>query len=313
MPAIKRIQYDKYGGPELMHLEDFMPPKPGKGQVLVRVLAAAANPMDWKVRNGDTKMMTGRRFPRGMGHDFSGIIEEVGEGVTRWHPGDAVLGGMSLKASGAFAEMVLADQDNITAKPEQLSYEQAATLPTVGVTAVQSLIESGELRAGQSVFINGCLGGVGRTAAQIAIMRGASVGGSCRDRSSSAARELGIAPVVGFDFEPRTLNGQFDLVFDTAGTMPLKSARTMLKSGGRFLDINMTPGKMMRSLIARDYKGVIAKYTPESLETVAQAAAQGQLDLPVARAVPLTDAIGALTELERHRTPRGGKLVITTQ
>ncbi len=312
MPDIKRIQYHKYGGPELMQLEDFKAPKPGKGEVLVRVRAASANPMDWKVRNGDTKMMTGRHFPRGMGHDFSGIVEEVGEGVTRWHPGDAVLGGMSLKASGAFAEVVLADQDSIAAKPDQLSYEQAATLPTVGVTAVQSLIDNGELQAGQSVFINGCLGGVGRAAAQIAVMHGASVGGSCRDRSSNAARDLGIAPVVGFDFEPRTLKDQFDLVFDTAGTMPLKSARTMLKPGGRFLDINMTPRKMVRSLLARDYKGVIAKYTPGSLEKVAQAAAEGQLDLPVARAVPLSDAIGALTELERDRTPKGGKLVITT-
>ena len=313
MPEMKRIQYHKYGGPELMRLEDVEPPRPAKGEVLVRVLAASANPMDWKVRNGDTKMMTGRRFPRGMGHDFAGIVEAVGEGVTHWHVGDAVLGAMSLKASGAFAEMVLADQDHITAKPDDLSYERAATLPTVGVTALQSLIDSGRLRAGQSVFINGCLGGVGRSAAQIALMHGASVGGSCRDSASSEAGELGIAPVVGFDFEPRTLTGRFDLIFDTAGTMPLKNARTMLKPGGRILDINMTPRKMMRSLFARDYKGVIAKYTPDSLETVARAAAQGQLDLPVARAVPLTSAIDALTELERRHTPRGGKLVITVQ
>ena len=312
MPTVQRIQYDKYGGPELMRLEEFDLPSPGKGEVLVRVRAAAANPMDWKVRNGDTRLMTGRRFPRGLGHDFAGIVEGVGEGVTRFHVGDAVLGAMSMKASGAFAEMVLADENNITAKPAELSYEQAATLPTVGVTALQSVIDSGQLGAGQSVFINGCLGGVGRAAAQIALMHGAAVAGSCRDSASADAKALGITPVVGFDFDPQVLGGQFDLIFDTAGTMPIKAARKMLKPGGHIIDINMTPAKMARSFVARDYKGVIAKYTPDSLEIVARAAAQGQLELPVARAVPLTQAIDALTELERKRTPKGGKLVITT-
>ncbi len=313
MPTMRRIQYDRYGGPELMRLEKFELSSPGTGQVLVRVLAAAANPMDWKVRNGDTKLMTGRRFPRGLGHDFAGLVEGVGAGVTRFRVGDAVLGAMSMKASGAFAEMVLADENHITAKPAELSYEQAAALPTPGVTALQSVIDNGELQAGQSVFINGCLGGVGRSAAQIALMHGASVGGSCRASAKGEAKALGIAPVVGFDFDPQVLKGQFDLIFDTAGTMSLKDARKMLNPGGRVIDINMTPAKMARSLVARDYKGVIAKYTPSALETVARAAAQGKLDLPVARAVPLTQAIDALTELERERTPKGGKLVITTQ
>lgn len=313
MPTVQRIQYDRYGGPELMRLAQVELPSPGQGEVLVRVRAASANPMDWKVRNGDTKLMTGRRFPRGMGHDFAGIIEAVGEGVSRFHVGDAVLGAMSMKASGAFAEMVLAEENNITAKPAGLSYEQAAALPTVGVTALQSLIDKGELQAGQSVFINGCLGGVGRAAVQIALMHGASVAGSCRDSASPEAKALGIAPIVNFDFDPQVLNGRFDVIFDTAGTMAIKAARKMLKPGGRIIDINMTPAKMARSLVARDYKGVIAKYTPDALETIAGTAAQGNLELPVTRTVSLTQAIDALTELERHRTPKGGKLVITTQ
>jgi NADPH:quinone reductase-like Zn-dependent oxidoreductase len=79
---MKKIEYDKYGGPELMHLDEVEPPVPGKGQVLVRVLAAAANPMDWKFRNGDSRLMTGRHFPRGVGNDFAGTVVAVGEGVT---------------------------------------------------------------------------------------------------------------------------------------------------------------------------------------------------------------------------------------
>ena len=310
---MQRIQYDTYGGPEVMHLEDFKPPSPGKGEVLVRVRAASGNPMDWKVRNGTLKFMTGRRFPRGMGHDFAGIVEGVGHGVTRFRIGDAVLGATSMKASGAFAEMVVADENHLVSKPAEISYEQAAALPTAGVTAWQCIMEKGKLRAGEHVFINGCLGGVGRFAAQIALRHGASVGGSCRDTATEDAEALGLDPVVGFNFDPAAIQGQFDLVFDTAGTMSIKDERKLLKPGGRIVDINLAPAKLPSILFARDFRQVFAKYSPTSLSAVASAVAHGEVELPVARVVPLSDAIDALTELEQAGTPKGGKLVITTQ
>jgi NADPH:quinone reductase-like Zn-dependent oxidoreductase len=313
---MQKIEYGKYGGPELMSLGETEPPVPGKGQVLVQVRAAAANPMDWKMRNGDARLMTGRHFPRGVGHDFAGTVA-VGAGVTRFKPGDDVLGAMSLRASGAFAEMVAADEKQIVKKPAGLPYEEAATLPTVGVAALQALIGKGKLRAGQSVFINGCLGGVGRAATQIAQMHGASVGGSCRATAREDAEALGIAPVVGFGFDPVTLKGRFDLVLDTAGTMPVKAARTLLKPGGHVIDINVNPSnmaaKVTRSMFSRPYMILVAQYKTKDLEEVAQAAGQGKLAIPVARTVPLTKAIGALTELERTHTPKGGKLVIVPQ
>ena len=139
MATVKRIQFHQYGGPEVMRLEDFEPARPGKGQVLVRVRAAAANPMDWKIRSGDMKLMTGRNFPRGLGHDFAGIIEAAGQGVTRLRIGDAVLGAASIKTAGAFAELVLAEENAVVKKPADLSYEQAATLPIVGLAALQAL------------------------------------------------------------------------------------------------------------------------------------------------------------------------------
>jgi hypothetical protein len=109
MPTMKRIQYHRYGGPEVMRLEDFEPRELGAEDVLVRVRAAAANPMDFGIRNG-AKMMTGRSFPRGMGYDFAGIVEAVGDDVTRLRVGDEVLGGASIKWSGAFADVVVAEQ-----------------------------------------------------------------------------------------------------------------------------------------------------------------------------------------------------------
>ena len=313
MATVKRIQFHQYGGPEVMRLEDFEPARPGKGQVLVRVRAAAANPMDWKIRNGDMKLMTGRNFPRGLGHDFAGIVAAVGQGATRLRIGDAVLGAASIKTAGAFAEMVVADEKAVVKKPADLSYEQAAALPIVGLAALQALTDKGKLQPGQAVFIHGCLGGVGRAAAQLATLRGASVAGSCRSTATHDANDLGIAPIVEFDFEPTPLRGRFDIVFDTAGTLPLKTARTLLRPGGHIIDINPTPAKLARGALPGPYQVLMAKANPADLEELARAAGRGKLQLPIGRSVPLTEAIEALTALETNHTPKSGKLIITTE
>jgi NADPH:quinone reductase-like Zn-dependent oxidoreductase len=316
MPQFKRIQYHRYGGPELLRLESVDVPTPGKGEVLVRVRVAAANPIDWRVRSGDAKLMTGRRFPRGLGMDFAGIVEAVGAGVSRLGVGDEVLGAGTLRTSGAFGELAIAPEKQVVKKPAELSFEQAAAVPTVGVAALQCLVDKGKLKAGHSVFITGCLGGVGRTAVQVALSHGASVTGSCRDTAFQDAKTLGVTTVVGFDFDAGNLAGRFDLVFDTAGTLPIKVARTLLKPGGRILDINVSSsknmaGKLARSVFSRDYQLVISKYTVKDLEQLAQAAALGKLDFRVARTVPLEGAVAALTELEVNHVPKDGKLLIT--
>jgi NADPH:quinone reductase-like Zn-dependent oxidoreductase len=309
---MRRIQYDRYGGPELLRLEEYTPEAPGKGEVLVRVLAAAANPMDWVIRKGDTRIITGRSFPRGLGHDFAGTVEAVGPGVTRFGAGDAVLGAMRMKAAGAFADNVVADENLIVQKPEALTFEEASALPTVGVTALQGLVDKGKLQSGQSVFVHGCLGGVGRMAVQVARTRGATVAGSCRPTVRQEAAALGVAPIVDFDFDPTDLEGMFDIVFDTAGTLPLRAARKLLKSGGRIIDINPSPAKMIRGALPGSFKVLVSRYTTKDLEEVAQAAGRGKLTMPVARTVSLEHAIEALKELESRHTPKGGKLVITT-
>jgi NADPH:quinone reductase-like Zn-dependent oxidoreductase len=308
----KRIQYHQYGGPEVMRLEDFDPGRPGPGQVLVRVRAASTNPMDAEIRRGSLKMMTGRNFPRGLGHDFAGVVEAVGEGVTRFRVGDEVLGGADPKASGAFAELVVADQEAVVDKPAALSFEAAATLPVAAVTAYQALLKKGRLKPGESVFVTGCLGAVGRTAVQIARAHGVSVSGSCRSTAMAEARQLGVAPIVDFDFDPAKLAGRFDLVLIAGGALSAKAARTMLKRGGRIVDIKPTPAKFVRSALPGPFQVMIAKVDREDLAEVARAAGAGTIQLAVNRTVPLAEAIPALTELEQRRTPSGGKLIITT-
>jgi NADPH:quinone reductase-like Zn-dependent oxidoreductase len=310
---VKRIQYHRYGGPEVLRWEEFEPGAPGRGQVLVRVRAAAANPMDWKIRDGELRPVTGRRFPRGVGQDFAGVVEAVGPGVTRLHAGDAVLGSASIRDPGAFAELVLADEDAVTLKPAGLTFEQAATLPTVGVTALQALSRAGGLHPGQAVFVHGCLGGVGRVAVQLAKRRGASVAGSCRATSTSLAVELGVAPTVDFDVDPAPFEGQFDVVLDTAGTLPISTARTLIKHGGRIIDIVPTPRKFLRSVLPGPYAVFVGRADVSDLEEVAEAAARGDLQLPVGRTVPLGLGIAALVELETSHTPGAGKLVLVAE
>jgi NADPH:quinone reductase-like Zn-dependent oxidoreductase len=309
---MKRLQYNQYGGPDVMRFEDFEPARPGRKEVLVRVQAAAANPYDWKVRNGEMKFMTGSKFPRGLGYDFAGVIEAVGPGVTRLSVGDEVLGATPIKASGAFAEMVIATEKWIVEKPAELSFEEAAAIPTIGSAALQALVNKGKLQAGQAVFVHGCLGGVGRAAVQIASARGAAkVAGSCRVSAMPDAYGLGVAPVVNFDSVPTALTGQFDIVFDTVGTLAPTAARMLLKSGGHIVDIVPTATKFIKSALPGPFNILITQQNAKDLVELARMCAEGTLRLPIALTVPLRDAIAALTDLERNNNPRGGKLIIT--
>lgn len=313
MPTMKRVQYHQYGGPELMRLEAVEVPAPGKGQVLVRVVAASVNLVDWRIRDGGLRLYTGRRFPRGMGGDFAGVVEQAGPGVTRFKAGDSVFGGLLPRSAGAFAEWAVANEKYVAKKPAELSDQKAACIPTAGVTAWQAVTDKGRLRAGQSVFITGCLGGVGRMAAEIAMMRGASVAGSCRGTAREDALALGIDPVFGFDFDPVPLGGKFDLVLDAANSLSAGVARSLLKPGGRFVDIHPSPVKFARSAFSGHYSVLFGRYKIKDFEELVRAATDSRITLPIARTVPLTQAVAALTELEEKRTPKGGKLVITMQ
>ena len=186
---MKRIQYHKYGGPETMQLEDFELQSPGPGGVAVKVKFTAINPIDWKVRRGELKMVTGKSFPRAMGSDFSGIVTAVGAGVTRCKPGDAVFGMARLKEGGALGEAVMTSETFIAKKPDSLTFEQAACLATPGVTAWNGLVDKANLQGKKRVFVNGCMGAVGEATVQLARMlaqafQGAAVRKICAEPAS---------------------------------------------------------------------------------------------------------------------------------
>jgi len=281
--------------------------------VLIRMRAAAANPMDVGIRSGKLKMVTGRSFPRGHGYDFSGVVEAVGPGVTRMDVGDEVFGSAVFKLAGAFAELVVTEERNLMHKPTGLPFEEAATLLTPVMTAYQAVVSKGNLQTGQSLFVHAALGAVGRSAVQIAKARGAEVSGSVRPGSQDQADALGVKNVVPFDFDPLPLRGQFDLVLDSAGKLPLGTARRLLAPGGRVLDIHPTPAKFLRSRMSRDYVVVVAQPDADDMEAIRRYAESGVIRQPIGRIVPLSRAIEALTEQERNPGPKGGRLVITSE
>ncbi len=311
---MKRVQYLHYGAPEELRLDEVKPPEMGQGQIRVRVRAAAANPMDWKIRRGEMKALSGFRFPRGLGHDFAGVVEAVGPGVERLKVGDEVFGVTSIRQAGAFAEYVVADEKNVGLKPPSISFEQAAALTLVSLTAWNALVAKARLRAGQSVFIAGCLGGVGRSAVQIARMRGANVAGSCSASGREEALALGVGEAVDYRaFDIASYQHRFDVVFDTASALSLSQCGAMLKRRGMSLHIVPTPAKLIGCLLPSRHHLVFGNPTPQSLAGVAEAAEQGKLVPAIGRIVPLSEAIPAVVELERTGSPTGKLVIVPAQ
>ncbi len=308
---MKRIQYDKYGGPELMRLEAFELAAPGKSEVTVKVKFAAINPIDWKVRNGYLNMVTGKVFPRAMGSDFSGTVISVGSDVTRFKPGDAVFGLARIKESGALGHAVVTNETFMAKKPDNVSFEDAACLGTPGVTAWNGLVDKAKLAVGQRVFVNGCTGAVGEATVQIARMLGATVSGSCSAGAMERARSLGVQTV--FDYRTTDLSKigeRFDVVYDTAATMITAVGLSLLSKDGVFLDINPTPGKFIRSIFNRRLKPIVCTPRSDILNGLASAAKDGKLRLPVAETVPLSEAIRLVSALEAGRKLGGKGLVV---
>lgn len=307
---MKRIQYHRYGGPETMRLEDFELEDPTEGLVAVKVRFAAINPIDWKLRNGQMKIVTGNAFPRAMGMDFSGTVLSVGSGVTRLAPGDPVFGMARLKQCGAFGEAVITKQSFLVRKPDAVSFEHAACLATPGVMAWMGLVEKARLQAGNQVFVNGCAGAVGEAAVQVARMLGATVSGACGANDMERMRDLGVEHVYDYrKTDLARLDARFDVVYDTAATMSPSVGRLLLKKHGVFLDLDPAPSKFVRALLSRRFKIVICSANADNLGRVALAASHGQLQLPIGAIVPLPEAARLISDVESGKKI-GGKGVI---
>jgi NADPH:quinone reductase-like Zn-dependent oxidoreductase len=240
---MKAIVYRNYGSPDVLHCEDVEKPSPGDDEVLIRIRAAAANPMDYHLMTGAYIMrpVTGLRKPKPTcpGADLAGEVEAVGRNVTRFKPGDPVFGA----ARRAFAEYVCAAENRLALKPANLTFEQAAAIPVAGVTALQGLRDKGRIQPGQKVLINGAAGGVGTFAVQIAKSFGADVTGVCSTRNVGLVRSIGADRVIDYTRDDFTRSAErYDLMFDCVGNRPLSACRRVMTRRGTFVAVGVRPG-----------------------------------------------------------------------
>ena len=243
---MKAIVQTRYGSPEVLELHDVETPRVGDTEVLVRVRAASVHPDVWRVVTGHPfvlRLMGAGFFkPKNPipGTDVAGIVESVGKRVTRFRPGDAVFGETISKMQwingGAFAEYVSVDQDLLAIKPANVTFEQAASVPTSGFIALQNLRDRSRLQPGRTVLINGAGGGVGALALQIAKARGAHVTAVDATSKLELLRALGADEVIDYTREDFTRRGvRYDLIFDVPGNHPFSACRRVLKPDGRYI------------------------------------------------------------------------------
>ena len=225
--------YSSYGPPDVVQITDVAKPVPNDDELLIKVHAASVNPYDWHFMRGEPyffRLRLGLRKPKiqFFGADVAGRVETVGRNVTQFKPGDAVFG----MATGAFAEFVCAAPSKLAAKPDAMTFEQAAAAPIAGLTALQGLRDKGQIQPGQKVLINGASGGVGTFAVQIAKSLGAEVTGVCSTGNVDLVRSLGADHVVDYTREDFTAGGRrYDVLIDVAGSRSFSDCRRVLAPG----------------------------------------------------------------------------------
>ncbi len=320
---MKAIVYHHYGAPDVLRLEEIARPAPGEGEVLVRVRAAAANPLDCHLMKGAYVMrpMTGLRAPKAgrPGADLAGEVEAVGRNVTRFRPGDPVFGA----ARGAFAEYVCAREDCLALKPANLTFEQAAALPVAGVTALQGLRDKAPVRPGQKVLIHGAAGGVGTFAVQIAKAFGAEVTGVCRTANVDLVRSLGADHVVDYTRDDFTRRAPpYDLLFDCVGDRSFSDCRRALLPKGTYVAVGVRPGgkwigplpRLLTTLLSSPFVSqrvvfFVARVNAEDLTALKTLIETKKVTPVIGRRFTLAEAAEAIRYLEAGRP--GGKVVIT--
>jgi alcohol dehydrogenase len=311
MKATNAARIHNYGGPGAVQVETASLADPKSGELLIRVHAAGVNPVDWKIRAGYLAQMVPLQFPITLGGDFSGVVDTVGDGVTDLKTGDDVYGqsGVYYGGSGSFAGYSIARMGAVAKKPVQLSHTEAAALPLVGVSALQTLSEHGRLTAGQKVLIHGGAGGIGSVAIQLAKHFGADVATTVRGDQVEYTKNLGADTVIDFKkqkFED-VLSG-FDFVLDTVGGDTYVRSFKVLKKSGRLVSTLEQPREGLMKQFGVEAFVQFTQVTTDRLRELSALVDQGALKIHVDTTFPLDKAASALVHQEKERPT--GKLVI---
>ena len=306
---MKAVRIHEYGTPDVLVYEDAPRPKPGTGEVLVRVHAAALNPVDWKIRAGYVKNWLHYTLPMIPGWDFSGVIDSVGPDAGQWKPGDQVYGRPDISRDGTYAEYLVVRASEIAAKPRSIDHIHSAALPLAGLTAWQALFDTAALTAGQSVLVHAAAGGVGSLAVQLAKWAGAHVAGTASGRNQFLLRDLGVDQPIDYQttrFED--VVHDVDVVLDSmAGETRSRSWKVLKKGGILVTLLGQGPLEEAASYGVRGV-GIMAKPDPKELDEIAALVDLRKLKPVIEAVFPLQEAAKAhqLGETNRAR----GKIVL---
>jgi len=321
---MKAIVYEKYGPPDVLQLKEVEKPTPKDDEVLIKVHAASANPLDWHLMRGKpflVHLTEGLLKPKKkiLGADVAGQVEEVGRNVKQFQPGDEVFGGSF--NLGAFAEYVCVPEDGAVLKPGSVTFEEAAAVPVAALTAVQGLRDKGQIQSGQKVLINGASGGVGTFAVQIAKSFGAEVTGVCSTRNLDMVRSIGADHVIDYTQEDFTKNGQtYDLIYCAVGNRSAADYKRALNPNGICVVAGFTTMSHMLfqvlflggwvSMTGSKKIGAMGTVTPnkEDLVVIKELLETGKVVPVIDRRYPLSETTEAIRYLEEGHAQ--GKVVI---
>ena len=321
---MKAIVCPTYGSPDVLKFQDVAKPSPKDDEVLVKIHAASVNAGDWHLMRADPFLMRlifGLTKPKQpiLGGNFAGQIEAAGKNVTQFQVGDEVFG--ASPSFGAFAEYVAVPENAIVLKPANVSFEQAAAVPTAAMTALQGLRDHGKIQARQQVLINGASGGVGSFAVQIAKAFGAEVTGVCSTSKVDMVRSLGADYVIDYKKENFTQNGQqYDLILGVGGYHPLAAYKRALKPKGIYVMMGgdgkqmfdaMFFGPLMSMNNSKTITNFVQKISQQDLLFLKELMEQGKLSPVIDKSYPLADAPKAIAYLESGKAK--GKLVIMVE
>ncbi|MFJ7729810.1 NADP-dependent oxidoreductase [Neobacillus sp. NPDC097160] len=329
---MRAMVIDRYGKVP-MRLAEMPTPEIGEYEVLAEIHAASINPVDFKIRDGKVKLLVKYKMPLILGNDFSGVVAKVGAKVTRFKVGDEIYARPRKSKIGTFAEYIAIHEDDIALKPKNLSFEEAASIPLVGLTSYQALTDILQLQKGQKILIQAGAGGVGTFAIQLAKLMGATVATTASEAGGNLVKSLGADEIINYKtdkFEEILKN--YDAVFDTLGGEILEKSFEVIKSGGKIVSVSGLPnarfGKEYGSgffktllfsaashkLTALEkkhnvqYTFLFMKPSGEQLRIVANFIETGKIKPIIDRVFPFEDAQKAIEYAESGRAK--GKIIL---
>lgn len=275
---MKAIITKAYGSVDVLSVENVDSPTIQEDEILVQVKAASINPLDWRIRSGEMKIMTGKTPPRILGSDYAGVVSKIGKNIHKYKVGDEVFGLLDIVKvkEGTYAEYVKVKENDINIKPSNSSFEEAASLPLVSLTSYQAFVNIAKAKKGNKVLINGCSGGVGSAAVQIAKALGYKTTGICSTKNVDFAKSLGADHIIDYKKE-NVLNRheKYDVIFDTVGNLKFSLSKNILESKGTYVTTAVTVPAMIFSPLAnifrsKKYKLVVVKPNTEDLTRIKQ-------------------------------------------